>query len=52
MRLRIRLHPSVYPGVPYTLTLDAPLVVRLRNTNRWPHSGSGIQALDRDRKEG
>jgi hypothetical protein len=31
--LRIRSHPSVYPGVPYTLTLDVPLVVRLRNTN-------------------
>jgi hypothetical protein len=34
VRLQIRSHPSVYPGVPYTLTLDAPLVERLRNSNR------------------
>jgi hypothetical protein len=34
VRLRIRSHPSLYSGVPYTLTLDVPLVVRLRNTNR------------------
>jgi hypothetical protein len=35
VRLWIRSHPSVYPGVSYTLTLDAPLVVRLRNMNKY-----------------
>jgi hypothetical protein len=34
VRLRFRSQPSVYPRVPYTLTLDTPLVVMLRNTNK------------------
>jgi hypothetical protein len=33
MRLHTCLHRSVYSSVPYTLTLEVPLVVRLRNTN-------------------
>ena len=34
MRLRIRSHSSVYPGVSYTLTLPRRLVLRLRNANK------------------
>jgi hypothetical protein len=44
MPLRIRSHSLVYLGVPYTLTLDALLVVRLRYTNKhfWCHCRGSV----------